>query len=78
MPRHDFQCHDTDPDPNTYPDPYPPPKFNHLFTGPLPTSPENLMEIRLVVFVERLLTDKQTDKQTNNEENITSVAEVIT
>ena len=44
-----------------------PPKFNHLFVGPLPTVPENFMQICLVVFAQ-LLTDKQTDKQTNNDD----------
>ena len=27
-------------------------KFNHLFIGPLPTFPENVMQIRLEVFVQ--------------------------
>ena len=29
-----------------------PPKFNHLFIDPLPTFPENFMQIRLEVFAE--------------------------
>jgi len=29
-----------------------PPKFNHLFNGPLPTFPENFMQIRLEVFAQ--------------------------
>jgi len=29
-----------------------PPKFYHLFTGPLPICPENFMQIRLEVFVQ--------------------------
>jgi len=28
------------------------PKFNHLFTGPLPTFPENFMQIRLEGFAQ--------------------------
>ena len=39
-----------------------PSKFNHLFIGPLPTFPENFMQIRWEVFF-RNLADKQTDKQ---------------
>jgi len=29
-----------------------PPKFNHLFTGPLSTFPENFMQIRSEVFAQ--------------------------
>jgi len=29
-----------------------PPKFNHLFIGPLPTFPENFIQIRLEVFAQ--------------------------
>jgi len=43
-----------------------------LFTGPLPTFHENFMQIRSEVFCEKLLTDKQT----NNDENTISLAEV--
>ena len=47
-----------------------PPKFNQLFTGPLPTFPENFMQIRLkVFFCAKSLTDSQTNKQTNNKHN---------
>ena len=45
-----YQCRDTDPD--LYPRPGSPPKFNHLFTGSLPTFPENFMQSRLEVFVQ--------------------------
>jgi len=41
-----------------------PPKSNRLFIGPLPTFPENFMQIRSEFFCAKLLTDKQTDKQT--------------
>jgi len=37
--------------------------FNHLFIGPLPTFPENFMQIRLKVV--RKVVNSQTDKQTN-------------
>ena len=37
-----------------------PPKFSHLFIGPLPTFAENFMQIRLeVFFCPKLLTDRQ-------------------
>jgi len=52
-------------------------KFNYLFTGPLPTFPENFMQIRLQGFCAKSLTDRQTDRQTNNRDYITSLAEVI-
>jgi len=39
-------------------------KLNHLFIGPLPTFPE-------------LLTDRQTKRQTNNDDHISSLAEVM-
>jgi len=44
---------------------YAPPKFNHLFTGQLPTFAENFMQIRSEVFaqVANRQTDRQTDKQ---------------
>ena len=52
-----------------------PPKFCHLFIGPLPTIPESfIVQIHLEVFAHYLLTDKQT----NNDEHISSLAEVIT
>jgi len=47
-----------------------PPKFNHLFIGPLPPFLENLMQIHLEVFA-------QSCQQTNNDENIFSLAEVV-
>jgi len=37
-----------------------------LFIGPLPTFPENFMQIRLEVFAQSC---KQADKQTNNDKN---------
>ena len=49
-----------------------PPKFNHLFTGPLPTFPENLHANPLGRFFRKVA-----NKQTNNDENISSLAEVI-
>jgi len=45
-----------------------PPKFNLSFIGPLLTFPENFMQIRSEVFAQSCY---QTDKQTNNDENIT-------
>jgi len=42
-----------------------------LFIGPLPTFPENLMQIRLEVFV-------QSCEQTNNDDYISSLVEVMT
>jgi len=42
------------------------PKFNHLFSGPLPTFTEDFMQIRSEVFAQEVVkrqTDKQTDKQ---------------
>ena len=42
-----------------------PPNFNRLFTGPLPTLPINFLQIRSHSFCAKLLTDRQTDKQTN-------------
>ena len=62
-----------DPDPDPYMDPYPevrsgsPLKSNHLFIGPLPTFPENFMQIRLKFLskvANRQRTNRQTDKQT--------------
>jgi len=50
-----------------------PSKFNHLFTGQLPTFPENFMQIRSKVFCTKLLADRQTD----NVDYISSLAEVI-
>jgi len=41
-PRLSYQCHNLDS----------PPKFNHLFTGPLLAFPENFMQIRLDIFVQ--------------------------
>ena len=41
-----YRCCDTDSDPW----PWSPPKFKHLFTGTLPTFPENFMRIRSEVF----------------------------
>ena len=53
-PDPDLQCRDTDPDPDPYPDPrfVSPLKFNRLFSGPLPTFPENFMQIHSDVFVQ--------------------------
>jgi len=59
-----YQCRDPNPDP--YPDPRSgwPPKFNRLFICPLPTFPENFMQIRSEVFAQSCKqADKQTDKQ---------------
>jgi len=42
-----------------------------LFNGPLPTFRENFMQIRSEVFAQR-----QTDRQTNNDEKIISLMEV--
>jgi len=42
-----------------------------LFIGPLLTFRANFMPIRSERFCAKLLTDKQTDGQTNNDENIT-------
>ena len=53
-------------------------KFNHLFNGPLPTFPENLMQIRSEVFEQRLLRDKQTDKQGRKHNLFGFFAETIT
>jgi len=51
-----YQCRDMDPDPdpNPYPDPRSgsPPKFNRLFSGPLPTFRENFMQIGSEVFAQ--------------------------
>jgi len=47
-----YQYRDTDPDPYPNPCSRSPPKFNHLFTGPLPTFPENFVQIRSVVFAQ--------------------------
>jgi len=43
-----YQCRDTDPDSDPYPYPWSgsPPKFNRLFSGPLPTFSENFVQIR--------------------------------
>jgi len=41
-----YQCRNTDPWSGSSP------KFNHLFTGPLPTFPENFMQIRLQVLAQ--------------------------
>jgi len=38
-----------------------PPKFNHLFNGPLPTFPENFMQIRSDF--SRKVANRQTNKQ---------------
>jgi len=40
------------------------PKFNLLFIGSLPTFSENFMQIRLEFFCAKLLTDRQTNRQT--------------
>jgi len=50
-----------------------PPKFNHLFISQLPTFPETFMQIRLEVFCPKLLTNRKT----NNDANISSLAEII-
>jgi len=52
-----------------------PAKFNNLFTGPLPTFPENFMQMPLDFCCAKLLTDKQTNRQTINEDYISSLAE---
>jgi len=59
-----------------YPDPWfgSPSKFNRLFIGPLPTFPENFMQIRSEVFAQSC---QQTDRQTDNDDYISSLAEVI-
>jgi len=49
-----------------------PPKLSPFSTGPLPTFSENFMQIRSVV-----LAPSCYNKQTNNNKNITSLAEVI-
>jgi len=46
-----------------------PPKFDHLFIGPLPTFPENFMQIRSEVFA-KFLTDRQTNRQTNKQRRL--------
>jgi len=56
-------------DPYLYPDLWfvLPPKFSHLFTGPLPTFPENFVQIRSEVLLRKVAnrqTNRQTDKQT--------------
>jgi len=48
-----------------------PPKFNHLFIGPLLTFPDNFMQSHLEVF------HKVANKQTNNDDYISSLAEVM-
>ena len=40
-----------------------PPEFNHLFTGPLTTFPENFMQIHVKVFFLRRVANRQTNKQ---------------
>jgi len=69
-----YQCHDTDQYP--YSDPWSgsPPKFNHLFTGPFPILSENFMQICSKVFAHSCW---WTNRQTNNDDYITSLAEVI-
>jgi len=63
----------------TYPDPsiqtmiQSPPKFNHLFIGHLPTFPANFMQICSEFFSQSCW---QTDRQTNNDEDISSLAAV--
>ena len=70
-----YQCHDTDLD--LYPDPYPdlwsesPPKFNHLFTGHFQPS----LKISCKSVPKFLRKNLPTDRQTDNDENITSLAE---
>ena len=49
-----------------------------LIIGPLPTFPSKFHANPFGSFWAKLLTDKQADKQTNNDENITSLAEVTT
>jgi len=54
-------------------------KFDHLFISPLLTLRENFMQICSEVFA-KLLTDRQTDRQTeqtNNDVYISSLAEVM-
>jgi len=51
-----------------------PQKFNRLFIDPLPTFPENFMQIRSEVFARKVAnrqTDRQTNNQTNNDDYIT-------
>jgi len=64
------------PDPylDPHPDPWSPPKFNRLFNGPLPTFSENFVQIRSEAFYAKLLTDRQA----NNDDYISSLAEVKT
>jgi len=61
-----------------YPDGNPDRHINsdQLFNGQLPTFPENFMQIHLGSFCAKLLTNRQTDTQTNNDENISSLAEL--
>jgi len=52
-------------------------KLNYLFTAdPLPIFPENCMQIGSEAFL-RKVANRQTDRQTNDDENITSLAKVI-
>jgi len=45
-----------------------------LFIGLLPTFPENFMQICLEQFL-RKVANRHTDRQTNNDENMTSLVE---
>jgi len=48
-----------------HPDPYLDswsPKFNHLFTGPLPVFPENVMQIRFQKFLRKVANRQTTTK----------------
>ena len=52
-----------------------PPKFNSLFIGPLPTFPDNLVQILLEVFF-RKVANRQTNRQTNDD-YVSFLAEII-
>jgi len=74
-----YQCRDTDPGP--YPDSLSgsPPKFNHFVHRTIANLPWKFRENPFWSFRAKLLTNKQTNsKQTNNDENITSLAEIMT
>jgi len=47
-----------------------PPKFDHLFSGPVPTFPANFMQMRSEV-------RRVANRQSNNADYITSLAEAI-
>jgi len=54
-------------------------RINHLLIGPLPTFPENCMQIRWEFLAQSCWqTDKQTNRQTNNDDYTSSLVELIT